>query len=167
MTGAEKQLVERALLEILPILDAVSAGFYTRLLALDPSLRVFLPPDFARREDLFREALGVLLALLDSPRTVRPLLQELGARLRAAGVPRAAYAMVDEALLEMLTLALTPLVSLAIREAWESCYAEMVAALEARARPPGARVPGTTEVQAERAAAPPAMRARSERPGAG
>jgi hemoglobin-like flavoprotein len=139
MTGAEKQLVERAVLEILPILDAVSAGFYTRLLALDPSLRVFLPPDFARREDLFREALGVLLALLDSPQTVRPLLQEVGARLRAAGVPREVYDTVDQAWLEMLALALAPPISRALREAWASCYAEVVAELEAPARRPNAR----------------------------
>ena len=147
MTGAEKELVERALLEILPILDAVSAGFYTRLVARDPSLRAFLPTDFARREELFREALGVLLALLDSPHTVRPLLQELGARLRAAGVPRDVYATVDQAWLEMLALALAPPISLALREAWANCYAEVVAALEAPARPPGARAPRTTVVR--------------------
>jgi hemoglobin-like flavoprotein len=147
MTGAEKQLVERALLEILPILDAVSAGFYTRLLTLDPALRALVPPDFAHREELFREALGVVLALLDSPHTVRPLLREIGERLRKMGVPPDAYATVGQAFLEMLALALAPPGPLAMRAAWESCYAEVVAALEAPVRPPGARAPGTTTVR--------------------
>ena len=146
MTSAEKQLVERALLEILPILDAVGAGFYTRLLALDPTLRAFVPADLEHREALFREALGVVVALLDSPQTVRPLLAEWGGRLRAMGVPRDAYTTAGEAWLTMLALALAPPGSGAMRAAWANFYAEVVAVLEAPVRAPGAPAPGTIEV---------------------
>jgi hemoglobin-like flavoprotein len=126
MTEAQRRSIERSLLELLPILDAVGTGFYTRLVALDPTLQPLLPPTVEAQLQLFRDALGVMIATLDPATSARRVLAELGARGHAAGIPRHAYATAGQALVEILALALEPTWTPARREAWAAFYAEIV-----------------------------------------
>jgi hemoglobin-like flavoprotein len=129
MTSAQRRLIERSLLELLPMLDAVGTGFYTRLFGLDSALRLLVPATVEDQLQVFQEALGVMIATLQDPTTTRRLLAELGARGHTSGVPQHAYATAGQALLEILALALGPRWTPDMRDAWTAFYAEVVAVM--------------------------------------
>jgi hemoglobin-like flavoprotein len=137
MTEAQRRLIERSLLELLPMLDAVGTGFYTRLFALDSALRPLVPATVEDQLQTFQEALGVMIATLQDPTTTRRLLAELGAQWHTSGIPQHAYATAGQALLVILALALGPRWTPDMRDAWAAFYAEVVAVMAPLHEPAG------------------------------
>lgn len=137
MTDAQRRLIERSLLELLPMLDAVGTGFYTRLFALDSALRPLVPTTVEGQLQTFQEALGVMSATVQDPTATRRLLAELGARAHTSGVPQHAYATAGQALLEILALALGPRWTPDMHDAWAAFYAEVVAVMVPLREPAG------------------------------
>jgi len=107
--------------EAAPVVAALI--FYRRLFELDPALRPLFKTDIEIQSAKLVEMLRVCLALLERQGALEKELEELGARHAGYGVKHEHYAVVGQALLEMLDAVQQRAFDSFTRNAWVELYA--------------------------------------------
>ena len=121
------QAVERA-----PVVAALV--FYRRLFELEPRLRWLFKSDIESQAQKLMEMLGASLGLLDAPERLNDELEALGARHVGYGVRDEHYAIVGQALLDMLAAVLGDTFTAETRAAWVALYQVISATMQRGAR---------------------------------
>jgi hemoglobin-like flavoprotein len=114
---------------VAPIADEVAQLFYERLFEIDPSLRVLFQTDPVVRRRKLMDALEFIVAHVDRPDDLVPMLAALGQRHVGYGVRPEHYAVAGEALLWTLDDGVGALRTAAAREAWGTVYDLITAAM--------------------------------------
>lgn len=100
MTPEDTELVKEIWQRVNADGDTVAVLFYERLFAIDPSTReLFANADMAAQRSKLLQALGIIVADLDRPDALAPVLQSMGRRHLAYGVRKRHYDSVCDALL--------------------------------------------------------------------
>jgi hemoglobin-like flavoprotein len=114
---------------VVPIADEVAQLFYERIFEIDPSLRVLFQTDPVVRRRKLMDALEFIVAHVDRPDDLVPMLAALGQRHVGYGVRPEHYAVAGEALLWTLDDGVGALRTAAAREAWVTVYDLITAAM--------------------------------------
>ena len=122
--------------------DTFTDLFYSRLFALEPSLRDLFVHDLLEQKAKLLAMLKVIVQGLDRPDMLLPAVRDLGARHAGYGVRLHHYNVVEAALLWSLEVTLAEQFTPASRQAWQETYAWLALAMqgEAGAGGVGARV---------------------------
>jgi hemoglobin-like flavoprotein len=105
--------------------DRFTADFYARLFELAPTLRPLFPDDLSSQRGKLTHMLVMLVAALDRPDTLRPVLATLGDRHRSYGVVKADFIVVGQALIDTLGAHLGEQFGPADRSAWTALYSRI------------------------------------------
>jgi hemoglobin-like flavoprotein len=100
----------------------VAATFYAELFAIDPSLRALFKTDMILLGRKLMDMLERIVASLDDPETMQPLLRDLAVRHLGYGVEARHYATVGTALLRTLRHELGEEFTPEVRAAWAAAY---------------------------------------------
>lgn len=122
MTPSQIQLVQSTLPRLVASREEVGRLFYFRLFELDPVLRTLFKEDIADQSEKLTAMLGALVAGLERPVQIVPILHALGRRHAAYGVRDRDYATVGTALLWTLERCLGPAFTAEMRDAWIAAY---------------------------------------------
>ena len=122
MTAEQKHLLRKSFgaVESTPLVAALI--FYRRLFELNPRLRSLFKTDIEVQAAKLVEMLRVSLGLLEQPEVLTKELEQLGARHVNYGVKPEHYAMVGQALLEMLAQVQPGGLDPQTRAAWVELY---------------------------------------------
>jgi hemoglobin-like flavoprotein len=122
MTPSQIQLVQSALPFIAAEKEQVARLFYSRLFQLDPVLRDLFKGDMVVQGDKMVSMLATLIAALNRPDQIVPVLQALGQRHAGYGVQDSHYATVGSALLWTLERCLSTNFTAEMRDAWIALF---------------------------------------------
>ena len=122
MTPNQIHLVQSTLPFIVAEKEQVARLFYARLFQLDPSLRNLFAEDLTKQGQKLVTMLGTLIASLNRPEQIVPILSALGQRHAGYGVQDSHYASVGAALLWTLERCLGPGFTAEMRDAWIALY---------------------------------------------
>jgi hemoglobin-like flavoprotein len=114
---------------VVPMADEVAQLFYERLFEIDPSLRALFQTDPLVRRRKLMDALEFIVAHVDRPDDLGPMLAALGQRHVGYGVRAGHYAVAGEALLWTLDEGVGVLCTPEAREAWVAVYELITAAM--------------------------------------
>jgi hemoglobin-like flavoprotein len=107
----------------------VAAAFYARLFELAPETRAMFRSDLAAQGTKLMNSLGAVVAQIHDLAPLAPMLADLARRHAGYGVRPEHYGVVGEALLRTLAAALGPAFDEPTREAWNTAYAGLAAAM--------------------------------------
>src|SRR5215212_4577721 len=99
MTPHQIDLVQKTFTDVKPIAAAAAELFYSRLFALDPSLRIMFKGDMGKQGQMLMSMIGAAVAGLRNLETLAPVVRKLGARHVGYGVRTEHYATVGTALM--------------------------------------------------------------------
>lgn len=116
------EIVQSSFAELAPLGQEVGRLFYRELFALDPSLRTMFVGNLERQGEKLVQMIGAAVALVDQPRRLMPVLNQLGQRHVGYGVRPAHYDSVGLALIRTLELALCERFTDEVRAAWIKFY---------------------------------------------
>jgi hemoglobin-like flavoprotein len=122
MTPTQIQLVQSTLPRLVASKEEVARLFYSRLFELDPVLRTLFKGQIADQGEKLMAMLGTLIAGLDRPKEIVPILHALSRRHAAYGVQDRDYATVGTALLWTLERCLGPAFTAEMRDGWIATY---------------------------------------------
>jgi hemoglobin-like flavoprotein len=122
LTPEQIALVERTTLAVEPMLDAVSADFYRRLFAADPSVAGLFQSDPVRQRAKFAAELEAIVLAIRRHEMFLVRARALGARHAGYGVRAAHYRAVGVALLAALAAALGDTWTPQVEQAWRLAY---------------------------------------------
>ena len=129
MTPDQAKLVQDSFAKVAPISDVAAWMFYERLFEIDPSLRALFQTDPIVRRRKLMDALEFIVAHVDRPDDLVPMLAALGQRHVGYGVRAEHYAVVGEALLWTLDEGVGALRTAGAREAWVAAYELIMAGM--------------------------------------
>ncbi len=121
---------------MLPIADTVAALFYSRMFEIDPSARLLFHGDVQEQGHKYMAMLHLVVANLDQPDMVIPMLQALGRRHATYGVTDSHYDTMSAAFLWTLETSLGPSFTHEMRQAWAEVYALIADTMKAAVQPP-------------------------------
>lgn len=122
LTPARVAELRRTWQRVVPMADEVAQLFYERLFEIDPSLRALFQTDPVVRRRKLMDALEFIVAHVDRPDDLVPMLAALGQRHVGYGVRAEHYAVAGEALLWTLDEGVGALRTPEAREAWVAAY---------------------------------------------
>lgn len=108
--------------------------FYRRLFEIAPQLKPMFKGDIEMQSKKLLDMLGMLIAMLERPHGLELELKALGARHAGYGVKDAHYAIVGQALLDMLAETLDKDFTPELRAAWTWLYGAVEANMKAGAQ---------------------------------
>lgn len=123
MTPQQIHTIRKSFAELSRHDQVAGLVFYRRLFELDPALRPLFKEDIEVQSQKLIDMLGILIAMLDQPLGLELELRAMGARHLGYGVKDAHYAVVGQALLDMLSETLDGKFTPEIRSAWTALYA--------------------------------------------
>ena len=129
MSSEQILLVQASFAAFLRDKERVLSLFYDRLFELDPSLRPLFKADLDRQRSRLALAIATVVHGLKNPKTIVPVLHELGRRHAGFGVRPEHYATMSEALLWAFEEALGDEFTAATRAAWTDAYQLIAAAM--------------------------------------
>ena len=129
MTPNQIALVKSTLVYAIPISDAVAADFYGRLFASYPQLRGMFAEDMAAQRKKLMLTLTTIVADLDNPDDLIPMVSELARRHVGYGVRDEHYPPVGAALIEALRHALGARFTSEVEAAWRAAYGVLAGAM--------------------------------------
>src|SRR5258706_5242234 len=91
MTPRQIEIVQQSFTRIAPIADIAADLFYTRLFALDPSLRALFRGNMKTQGAMLMSMIGNAVRALNDPTGLVPVLKQLGRRHAGYGVNDAPY----------------------------------------------------------------------------
>ncbi|MBK8286000.1 MAG: hemin receptor [Ahniella sp.] len=112
-------LLKRSLAAVALDPDAFAALFYAKVFESKPGMRVLFPADMAQQRMKLIQTLGVVIASIDSPDALVPVLRQLGAAHRGYGAKTVHYQFVADALIAALSETLGPEWSPDMELAWQ------------------------------------------------
>ena len=101
-------LLKRSLAAIAVDPDAFATLFYANVFEAKPGLRVLFPTDMAQQRMKLIQTLEVVIAGVDSPEALIPVLRQLGAAHRGYGAKTVHYQFVADALIAALSETMGP-----------------------------------------------------------
>jgi hemoglobin-like flavoprotein len=122
MTPSQIQLVQSALPFIAAEKEQVARLFYQRLFQLDPVLRDLFKGDMVVQGGRVMSMLGTLVAGLNKPEQIVPILQAMGQRYAGYGIKDSHYATAGSALLWTLERCLGCNFTTDMRDAWIALF---------------------------------------------
>lgn len=122
MTPSQIQLVQSALPFIAAEKEQVARLFYQRLFQLDPALRELFTGDMVIQGNKLMSVFGTLIAGLNRPEQLVPVLQAMGQRHVGYGIQDSHYATVGSALLWTLERCLSTNFTTEMRDAWIALF---------------------------------------------
>jgi hemoglobin-like flavoprotein len=122
MTPRQIEIVQQSFTKIAPIADIAADLFYTRLFALDPTLRALFRGDMKRQGAMLMSMIGNAVRALNDPTGLVPVLKQLGRRHVGYGVNDGHYDTVGTALLWTLEQGMGDEFTPELREAWTAAY---------------------------------------------
>lgn len=123
MTPQQKRIVLDSFRRLSP--DAAGPVFYSKLFALDPSLRGLFQTDIAVQGEKFVQMLGYGIQGISDNEDWTPVFRDLGRRHSGYGVEPGHYRTVCEALIAMLEDQLGDGLGDAERSAWSAAFEEI------------------------------------------
>ena len=136
MTPEKIHIVQSTFEQVLPVADAVTALFYSRLFELDPRLRSLFHGDMQEQGHTFMAMLHLAVANLGRPDTVVPMLHALGRRHAAYGVTGPDYDTMSAAFIWTLEKSLGVAFTHKAGEAWAEFYTILAGTMKAAVQPP-------------------------------
>ena len=130
MTPEQKALVRASYAAVMADPDAFASTFYSRLFALDPSLRAFFPAEMKAQGRKFTDMLTAILECIDRMDQVIPVVWQSGRRHGGYGVEHQHYQTTGEALIWALDRQTPGGLSPETQAAWELLYSLLAAAME-------------------------------------
>jgi hemoglobin-like flavoprotein len=138
MTPKQTELVRETWERLSADGSAVTELFYERLFQIDPSTReLFANADMAAQRSKLLQALGIIVADLERPDALAPVLQSMGRRHLAYGVRKRHYSSVGDALLWSFERGLGDDWTREAEAAWERAYALVSGMMSAAAEGAG------------------------------
>jgi hemoglobin-like flavoprotein len=134
MTPQQITLVQESWRKVLPISDTAAELFYSRLFALDPSLKPLFKGDMKMQGRKLMAMLGMVVSGLSSFDRLAPAVKELGRRHDGYGAQPAHYQTVAEALLWTLKQGLGDAFNEETELAWATAYGRIAALMQSRQR---------------------------------
>ena len=122
MTKEQVLLVQQTFAKVAPIADQAAALFYKRLFEMDPSARALFKIDMTEQGRKLMQMIGIAVAGLSNPETIRQAVADLGVRHVSYGVTEVQYDTVGAALLWTLGQGLGPAFTKDVEEAWTEAY---------------------------------------------
>ncbi len=119
-----------------PIAPQAAVLFCNNLLAIDPTLRPLFADDLEPQANRIMQGLASLVACLDRPETLDPLLDRLGRRLAATGLGVQQYDAALRAWLQTLHHALGVAYNDDVETAWMAAFNALGELVRAAARLP-------------------------------
>ena len=129
LTAAQVVQVQESFDLVRPMAIAAASVFYTRLFALDPTLRRLFPEDLEGQKRKLMQVLGAGVHGLSRPEALLPVLRELGRRHNGYGVRPEDYQTVGAALLWTLERGLGEAFGPDLRAAWTAAYGLMASTM--------------------------------------
>ena len=130
MTTEQIRLVKQSWRSLRGIEPALIAElFYTKLFALQPSLRKLFPADMQTQYGKLMDMLTSLVIGLEDVQALKGSLQDMGKRHEGYGTKPGHYALVGTALLWTLEKSMGADWTPAVKEAWAACYNLIVTAM--------------------------------------
>ena len=130
MTETQIRLVQQSFEQVRPIADTAADMFYTRLLDVNPSLRLMFRTGRREQGRKLMSMLAVAVSGLSRLDQILPAVEELGRRHAQYGVRDEHYAPVAEALLWTLEKGLAEAFTHDVRTAWEAAYTLLASAMQ-------------------------------------
>ena len=130
MTPEHVALVQDSFNLVAPIADTAAELFYTRLFALDPSLRALFPVDMAEQRRKLMHMLTVAVHNLNRLDTLVPAVEALGRRHAAYGVEPEHFETVGSALLWTLSQGLGDGFTPDVECAWIEVYSVLATTMQ-------------------------------------
>jgi hemoglobin-like flavoprotein len=122
VTNEQVLLVQQTFAKVAPIADQAAALFYKRLFELDPSARALFKIEMTEQGRKLMQMIGIAVAGLSKPETIRQAVADLGVRHVSYGVTDAQYDTVGAALLWTLGQGLGPAFTTDVEAAWTEAY---------------------------------------------
>lgn len=122
MKSLNPRIIKESFALIEPRSEEISAYFYGRLFAENPSLRSFFPPAMDRQRERLFQALRRIASSLDSPDTLTGFLSRLGRDHRKFGVAPEHYDAMGRALLATLRKFAADAWTAEMESAWRAAY---------------------------------------------
>jgi hemoglobin-like flavoprotein len=122
MTPRQVELVQSSWSSVEPIAEAAAEIFYSKLFALDPSLRALFRGDMQEQGRKLMSMIAFAVKGLARLETLVPAVQALGRRHAGYGVRDRHYETVATALLWTLQQGLGKAFTPEVREAWATAY---------------------------------------------
>jgi hemoglobin-like flavoprotein len=132
MTPQQITLIQESWRKILPISDTAAELFYSRLFALDPSLKPLFKGDMKVQGRKLMSMLGMAVSGLSSFDRLAPAVKELGRRHDGYGARPAHYQTVAEALLWTLKQGLGDAFTEETELAWATAYGKIAALMQSK-----------------------------------
>jgi len=123
MNTSQKILVQTSFAQVAGNAETAAALFYQRLFELAPQTKPLFRGDLAEQGRKLMQTLALLVSGLDRLETLKPALQQLGARHAGYGVRPEHYRTVGQALIWTLEQALGKSFTEEVRAAWLTVYA--------------------------------------------
>ena len=122
MNEKQIELVQTTFEQVKPISDVAADLFYGRLFELDPSLRPYFKGDLSAQKKKLMSALAFVVASLNRPDFILPIVRDLGQKHVGYGVQPQHYHTVGAALLWTLRQGLGTAYTQEVEIAWASAY---------------------------------------------
>ena len=133
MNATQIALVQETWKKVLPIRDVAAQLFYSKLFALDPSLRGMFRGDMAEQGRKLMMMIGTAVAGLSRLDELVPAVEQLGARHAGYGVQDAHYETVGAALIDTLQKGLGEAFTTEVRTAWATVYDVLASTMKSAA----------------------------------
>ena len=132
MTPQQIALIQESWRTVLPISDTAAELFYSRLFALDPSLKPLFKGDMRMQGRKLMSMLGMVVSGLSSFDRLAPAVKEMGRRHDGYGAQPQHYRTVAEALLWTLKQGLGDAFTEETELAWVAAYGKIAALMQSR-----------------------------------
>ena len=134
MTPEQIALVQASWRRVQPIADQAAALFYSRLFALEPSVKRLFKGDMKEQGRMLMMMIGGAVRGLANPPALIPVLKDLGARHLGYGVEERHYDTVGTALIWTLQKGLGEAFTDQVCEAWVAAYQLLAGVMQQGAR---------------------------------
>lgn len=134
MTPRQLQLVQASWASVEPIAEGAAEIFYSKLFALDPSLRALFKGDMKEQGRKLMSMIGFAVKGLTRLEALLPGVQALGRRHAGYGVREKHYETVATALLWTLQQGLGGSFTTEVREAWATAYGLLASTMKDAAK---------------------------------
>ena len=134
MTPRQVELVQVSWASVEPIADAAAEIFYSKLFALDPSLRPLFRGEMKEQGRKLMSMIAFAVRGLSRLETLVPGVQALGRRHAGYGVRDKHYDTVATALLWTLNQGLGKAFTDEVREAWATAYGVLATTMKDAAK---------------------------------
>jgi hemoglobin-like flavoprotein len=130
MNSEQINLVQSSFKDVRPIAVVAAEIFYSRLFALDPSLRSMFKGDMAHQGRMLMAMLNTAVNGLTNLDATVPVVRQLGIRHARYGVQDEHFATVGRALIWTLEQGLGEKFTADVREAWTAAYALLASVMQ-------------------------------------